>query len=234
MTKEPSRLDDSLPRMQKLWFRFWHDSCYTFYHMGLTLGFSLRLSGGRNLPATGPALIIANHQSYFDPMMVGLAARRPLVYLARKTLFRNPIFAALIRSLNAVPIDQEGVGKEGIRVILEQLQLGKAVVVFPEGARTPDGRMHPFKAGIHLLIKRTQAPIIPVGIAGAYDAWPIWRPYPLPAPLFLPVRPGTLAIAMGQPLDAQRYAAMPREQAMQELFDKIDIEQQRAERMRRK
>src|SRR6185369_12543889 len=121
---------------------------------------SLRLRGTNNMPKTGPALVIANHQSYLDPLLVGLCARRPLVYLARKTLFKNPILAALIRSLNAVPIDQEGVGKEGIRVILEQLSLGKAVVVFPEGERSGTDEMLPLKPGILLLIKRTQAPIV--------------------------------------------------------------------------
>ena len=219
--------------MENLWFRAYHDSMYAFYHMALTLGFSLRMAGGRNLPKTGPALIVANHQSFLDPLMVGLVARRPLVYLARKTLFRQPVFAALIRSLNAVPIDQEGIGKDGIRVILEQLQLGKPVVVFPEGTRTPDGTMQPLKAGIHLLIKRTHAPIVPVGIAGAYQAWPVWRAYPVPAPLFLPAQPGTLGVVMGPPLEAHRYAEMPREQAMQELSAKIADEQRRAERLRR-
>src|SRR6185436_3601001 len=105
---------------------------------------------------------------------------------------KNPLFAALIRSLNAVPIDQEGIGKDGIRTILEQLQLGRAVVVFPEGERTPDGRMLPLKPGIHLLIKRTQAPIVPVGIAGAFDAWPRGRRFPMPAPLFWPAGKGTI------------------------------------------
>jgi 1-acyl-sn-glycerol-3-phosphate acyltransferase len=202
--------------------------------VAFTLGSSLRIAGGHHLPKTGPALIIANHQSYFDPLMIGLVARRPLVYLARRTLFRNPIFAALIRSLNAVPIDQEGVGKEGIRTILEQLQLGKPVVVFPEGGRTPDGKIQPLKPGIHLLIRRTQAPIVPVGIAGAYDAWPHSRLFPIPAPLFWPAGKGTTAVVMGPPIPAQRYAQMPREQALQELFDKIAVEQAHAEKLRRR
>jgi len=136
--------------------------------------------------------------------------------------------------LNAVPIDQEGIGKEGIRTILEQLQLGKAIVVFPEGSRTPDGQIHPLKAGIHLLIKRAQAPIVPVGIAGAYQAWPCWRAYPIPAPLFLPACPGTIAVSLGEPLDSGRYADLPRQQALQELSHKIQNEHQRAEKLRRR
>lgn len=234
MSAEPLPPKLALPWMETATFRVWHETLYAGYHMAMTLGFSLRMRGGRNMPTTGPALLVANHQSYLDPPLIGLVARRPLVYLARKTLFRNRYFAALIRSFNAVPIDQEGVGKEGIKTILAQLQIGRAVVVFPEGERTPHGKMLPLKAGVHLLIKRTQAPIVPVGIAGAYDAWPRWRKFPLPAPLCWPARPGTISISLGKPLDARRYAELPREQALQELFDKIAVEQQHAEKLRRR
>jgi 1-acyl-sn-glycerol-3-phosphate acyltransferase len=227
-------LNDALSRMDSHWFRLWHEFLYLPYHMAFTLGYSLRMQGGCNMPLTGPALVIANHQSFLDPPIIGLCARRPLVYLARKTLFRNPYFAYVIRSLNAVPIDQDGVGKDGIRTVLHQLQLGKAVVVFPEGARTEDGVMHPLKPGIHLLIKRAQCPIVPVGIAGAYDAWPIWRSYPIAAPLFLPDPKAAISISMGKPVDSRRFAELPRQQALQELFDIIQVEQRRAEKLRRK
>jgi 1-acyl-sn-glycerol-3-phosphate acyltransferase len=234
MTDNPPASHDYLGKMESRWFRCWHESLYLFYHMAFTLGFSLRVQGHRNMLPEGPALVIANHQSFLDPLIIGLAAQRPLVYLARKTLFKNRFFAALIRSLNAVPIDQEGVGKEGIRVILEQLEQGKPVVVFPEGERTHQGLMQPLKPGIFLLIKRTRAPIIPVGIAGAFDAWPRQRAYPLPAPLFLPARPGSISVSLGKPLDPHHFTEMPREQALRELFDSIHAEQERAEKRRRR
>src|ERR1022692_4868684 len=122
--------NDALSRMDSTWFHLWHKFLYLPYHMGFTLGYSLRMQGQRNMPATGPVLLIANHQSFLGPPIIGLVARRPLVYLARKTLFRNPYFASLIRSLNAIPINQDGIGKEGILTVLDQLQRGKAVVVF--------------------------------------------------------------------------------------------------------
>jgi 1-acyl-sn-glycerol-3-phosphate acyltransferase len=213
-----------------LWWRF----CHVVQANTFALGFSLRTEGGPHAPRSGPALVVANHQSFLDPVAVGLAFPRPLIYLARKSLFRNPIFSWLIRSLNAVPIDQEGIGKEGIRTILAQLNLGKAVLVFPEGERTLTGRMNPLKPGVHLLIKRTQAPIIPVGIAGAYQAWPRRQPLPIPAPLFWPTRPGTIAVSVGRPLEARRIAGLPREQALTELYDAIDAVQRRAEKLRRR
>src|SRR5262249_55912329 len=121
--------------------RAWWHFCHVLTSHAFTLGFSLRTEGGAHAPRSGPALVVANHQSFLDPVAVGLAFPRPLIYLARKSLFRNPIFSWLIRSLNAVPIDQEGIGKEGIRTILAQLNLGKAVLVFPEGERTLTGCM---------------------------------------------------------------------------------------------
>lgn len=234
MTPDKPPQVDALARTGSPWFRVWHESLYLGYHTLFTLGFSLRMQGQRNMPWSGPALVIANHQSFLDPLLIGLVARRPLVYLARRTLFRNRFFGAMIRSFNAVPIDQEGIGLDGIRTVLEQLRLGKAIVIFPEGARTEDGEMQPLKAGIHLLIKRTQVPIVPVGITGAYHAWPIWRPYPIPAPLFMPAAPGNISVSLGQPVDSARFAKMPREQALHELFDMIKNEQLRAERLRRR
>jgi 1-acyl-sn-glycerol-3-phosphate acyltransferase len=200
----------------------------------LTLGFSLRYRRNPRLPKTGPLLLIANHQSFLDPPIVAQAFQRHLVYLARSTLFRNPYFGALIRGLNAVPIDQDGIGKDGLKRIGHQLDLGKAVLVFPEGTRTPDGNMYPLRPGIHLLIKRTTAPIVPVGLAGAYDAWPSWRKYPIPSPLFLPPTPRTIGLAVGDPLDPKTFAAMPRDVAMDALGAEIAKVQKQAEALRRK
>src|SRR5215468_8422770 len=90
----------------------WYEATYWLSALVMTTGFSLRTVGRRNVPRRGPALLLANHQSFLDPVLAGLAARRHLCFLARKTLFRNRAFGGIIRSLHAVPIDQEGVGKE--------------------------------------------------------------------------------------------------------------------------
>jgi 1-acyl-sn-glycerol-3-phosphate acyltransferase len=227
----PTAVKDGLAhfRGSGYWYDFWFlINSIVFDHL-----FSLRTEGMRHVPRSGPVLVVANHQSFLDPVIVGLGVRRQLIYLARKTLFRNRFFTWMIRSVNAVPIDQEGVGKEGIKTTLEQLRLGKAVLVFPEGERTPHGRMQPLKPGVQLLIKRAMAPILPVGIAGAYEAWPRWRKYPMPAPLFMPASARTLAVSIGKPLDAARLAALPREQVLQALYDEIHQAQARAERLRR-
>ena len=207
----------SCPRPGRL-ATLWYDLVHIAGMASCTLGLSFRYAGSRQVPPSGPVLVVANHQSFLDPIIVGMAVKpRRLTYLARKTLFGNRYFAAIIRSLNAVPIDQEGIGKEGLQIIGKELALGKAVLVFPEGSRTPRRRVHPLRPGIHLLIKRSRATIVPVGIAGAYQAWPLWRRLPVPAPLSAAAA-GTVAVVVGRPLPGDPFATMLREQCTQGAF----------------
>jgi 1-acyl-sn-glycerol-3-phosphate acyltransferase len=230
----PAASDRDVVADSSLGAYLWYEGAFFSGMAAMTLGFSLRTEGRGNMPARGPVLVIANHQSYLDPLLVGLAVHRHLCYLARKSLFKKPEFARLIRSFNAVPIDQEGVGKEGLKTILHQLRLDQAVLIFPEGERTETGMMNELRPGVHLLIRRSEVPLLPVGIAGAFDAWPRTRRYPLPAPLFLPAGKNTIAVSVGKPLDGRKYSDMPRDQALKELFDEIQKVQTRAERLRRR
>jgi 1-acyl-sn-glycerol-3-phosphate acyltransferase len=200
----------------------------------LSVGFSYRFEGRRNVPRSGPALVLSNHQSFLDPMIVGCAARRHLCFLARKTLFRNRFFGDLIRRTNAVPVDQEGVAKEGLKAILHRLQAAEAVLVFPEGERTRKGDVQPLKPGILLLMKRLAAPIVPVGMAGAFDALPRTRHWPKLSPFFLPPTGADIAVSIGKPIPAERYRDMPREQVLAELHAELVRLKERAERLRRR
>lgn len=211
----------------------WYDANFWVVAGLLTCGWSLRTRGERNVPRCGPALLVANHESFLDPIAVGLAARRRLYYLARKTLFKNPVFGRYLRSVNSVPVDQEGLGIEGLRTIAGQLRAGHAVLVFPEGGRTPDGRLQPLKGGVYVLLKRSPAPVLPVGIAGAFESWPIRKPWPRLAPLWGRPRAGTIAISIGAPLDRARLAGLPRDEALAELAGAIARERERAQRLRR-
>jgi 1-acyl-sn-glycerol-3-phosphate acyltransferase len=218
-------------RRRYSWFLYEMGHCLSF--TGLTWGFNYRYEGRDNVPLHGSTLLIANHQSFFDPSIVGCAARRHLCFLARKTLFRGP-FGRLIRRLNAVAVDQEGVAKEGLKTILDELKAGQAVLVFPEGERTSTGEIQPLKPGILLLIKRMEAPIVPVGIAGAFDALPRTRKWPKLSPFFLPPTGADIAVSIGKPIPAQRYRDMSREQVLMELHEELKRVKERAERLRRK
>lgn len=213
--------------------RLWYDcvfwSSFTFF----TFGFSLRRSGWRNMPRTGPVLVLANHQSMFDPVLVGLSSRRYLSYLARSSLFEQPVLAPIIRSLNAIPIDRT-MGKDGIQAVLDALGKGRAVLMFPEGERTYTGEVQPLKPGVSLLIKRVTCPIVPVGIAGCFAAWSRFHTLPHPSPLLLPPGSSTIALTVGQPIDSARYKGKDRNWVVEDLHRELASQHAAAERLRRK
>lgn len=222
-----------MPARPSLTGRFWYDCVYWSSFTFFTFGFSYRRDGWGNVPTDGPLLLLANHQSMFDPVLVGMASRRYLSYLARKNLFEQPLLSPLIRSLNAIPIDR-GFGKDGIQAVLDALGQGQAVLVFPEGERTYDGTVQVLKPGVSLLIKRLNCPIVPVGIAGAFAAWGRSLKIPQPAPLILPPAPSTIAISVGQPIDSVRFKGLARDTMMSELQKAMLKQFELAEKLRRK
>lgn len=137
----------------------------------------LRVSGVSSFPRRGAVIILSNHQTFLDPVMLGVTVPRQLKYAARSSLFVG-IFARLIQSLGAIPLDREGVSLAGIKQILGSLGERNALVYFPEGTRTPDGNLQSFKKGAGLIIRRSKAEVVVAGIVGAYDAWPRQSPLP--------------------------------------------------------
>ena len=216
--------------LSNLWYRANHAVIFA----GATLGFSFRFEGGRHMPARGPALIVANHQSFLDPVLVGLAVGRTIHYMARKTLFNNPVLGWFLPTVNVHAVDQEGVATGGVKAVIEVMKAGRPVLVFPEGERTWTGEMLPLKAGAHLLLKRAPVPVVPVGIAGAFDAYPRTSKLPALSPLFLPPTRATIAASVGEPLDAGSLLKLPREEFMKAVSDAIQAAQRRAERLRRR
>ncbi len=215
---------------ERLWYRF---NFWTLYP-AFTLGFSYRSEGSRYVPPNGPLLILANHESFLDPPLIGLAVRRKIHYLARKTLFRNPAFGAYLRSMGTVPVDQEGVAKEGLRTSIDLLQADKALLIFPEGERSPEGHMLPFKPGIHLVLRKVPVPILPVGIAGAFESYPRHALLPRLCPFFLPANGAAVAVSVGKVIPPAHYRAMEREELLTFLFDEVQAQVRRAEKILRK
>jgi len=163
------------------------------------LMFRVRHSGLKNIPIDGGVLVVANHQSFFDPPLVGIACNRRMNYLSRGSLFRLPLFGRFIKMLNAIPIDREGVGIAGIKESLKRLKRGEMLVIFPEGTRTPDGEIKPFRPGFTSLAVRSGAAILPVAIEGAYKCWPKNQAFP---------HPGKIRVHYGQPILPQDYKGM--------------------------
>ena len=132
-------------------------------------------------PPTGRCLLVSNHQSHLDPVLVGLACPRQLKYLARHDLFFWP-FSWWIRALGAVPIDRKRGAVGGMKTTLKLLKQNEAVLVFPEGSRTYDGQLQPLRPGFCLLARRSGATIVPVAIQGAYAAMPRGSTFPAASP----------------------------------------------------
>lgn len=172
------------------------------------VGFRLRVAGREHVPRDGGVLVCSNHQSYFDPVLVGLACDRHMNYLARKSLFDFAPFRWLIQFYDAIPIDRDGFSLEGIKETLRRLKQGEMVLIFPEGTRTETGEMSPLKPGFSAVARRGKAALLPVGIAGAYQAWPRGQVLPAPA---------AIQIVIGQPITPQQIAELTDEQLLDEL-----------------
>lgn len=140
--------------------------------------FRIRCFGREHVPPSGGGLVMSNHQSNMDPVLVGLATNRRLNYLARETLFAFAPFRWLIKSLDAIAIDREGLGLAGLKETLRRLKRGELVLIFPEGTRTRDGEIAPLKSGFCAVARRANVPLLPVAVAGAFESWPRTRLLP--------------------------------------------------------
>lgn len=140
---------------------------------GSTLMFDLKVYGADNVPKDGGVLLLPNHQSYLDPVLVAVKLHRPISYMARASLFeKSRFFAWLIRSLHAFPVKQQTADIGAMRQAIERLQEGHVLNIYPEGTRSRDGEIGPILPGVALVVRRAGVPIVPVAIEGSYDAWP--------------------------------------------------------------
>jgi 1-acyl-sn-glycerol-3-phosphate acyltransferase len=153
---------------KRLWYDFLRVVCRL---LGVAF-FRIRVFDRQYVPQSGGVLVVSNHQSHLDPIMVGLACDRRMNYVARDTLFGFPPFRWLINSLDAIPIDREGIGLGGLKESLRRLKAGEMLLIFPEGTRTRDGNVGELKPGFLALARRSKVPLLPIAIDGAYDSWP--------------------------------------------------------------
>jgi 1-acyl-sn-glycerol-3-phosphate acyltransferase len=137
-----------------------------------TVLFDLKAYGRENIPRRGGALLLSNHQSYLDPVLLGVKLDRPVSYMAKSELFEAGRFLPwLIRSLHAFPV-KRGSGDVGaIKEAIARLHQGYILNMYPEGTRTKDGEIGSILPGVALVVKRAEVPIIPVVIDGSFHAW---------------------------------------------------------------
>lgn len=148
------------------------------FHRFCRVYFGLELRGTEHIPLTGAVIITPNHQTYADPPLVTIPVHRPVFYMAWDRLFDIPGFGGLIRRLRAFPVQLESSDPRATREAVRLLRAGEAVMMFPEGGRSPDGSIGRFKPGAFRLATSLGVPILPVTIAGGHEAWPPGRALP--------------------------------------------------------
>lgn len=174
-----------------------------------------RTTHADRIPAAGGVLLISNHQSFLDLIVVGVGIHhRHFHSMARKTLFDSRAMAWLIRSLNGFAVDQSKGDLGAMRTAIAKLKEGHLLLVFPEGSRTPDGAVAPFRAGIMTIIKRARPMVVPAAVEGVYDVWPIGAKRPR--------LHGRTAATYGEPIAADELLAMDPRDALELLRSRVD------------
>jgi 1-acyl-sn-glycerol-3-phosphate acyltransferase len=145
---------------------------YHFSRLLARIFFRFRIIHRERMIQSGPAIVAMNHQSYFDPPLAGNACDRAIYFLARRSLLNVPVLRWLLPKLNVIPVNQEGIDRSALKTLIQVIKAGNGALVFPEGSRTLDGNLQPGLPGIGLVIAKTLAPVVPMRIFGAHEAWP--------------------------------------------------------------
>jgi 1-acyl-sn-glycerol-3-phosphate acyltransferase len=127
----------------------------------------LRVEGREHIPGTGGLVVACNHISYWDPPVLGMGFNRELFYLAKRDLFRNRWFAALIKAHNAVPLSRDAFSRSGLVKAIEIVNSGEAIVIFPEGGRGDPKVLREPKAGLGMVVDKTSCPVLPAYVVGS-------------------------------------------------------------------
>ena len=180
--------------------------------MKATLGTALRafyqpwIRGAQNVPEEGAAILASNHLAVIDSFFLPLMMRRPVVFLGKQDYFtgrgvKGKVVASFMRGVGTIPVDRSGgkAGEAALRTGLARLQQGDLFGIYPEGTRSPDGRLYRGKTGVARLALESGAPVIPVAMIGTHIAQPIGTRIPRLRPV---------GIVIGEPLDFSRYAGL--------------------------
>jgi 1-acyl-sn-glycerol-3-phosphate acyltransferase len=171
---------------------------WTCFRMMYATYFRWRVFNAERVPLQGGVILASNHASFLDPPLVGSGLKRDINYLARESLFRFPGIGALLRSWNAVPVDRDGGGAKGLKIILDRLLAGHGIILFPEGTRTMDGQLQPARSGIGLAVIKSNAVVIPVRTFGTFEAFGRNHKFP---------RPHRVVVKYGEPMRFEKLRA---------------------------
>ena len=219
------RIKDRAPGRSAL-FLFWWDLSSFLCELYIRLFHRIQVIGSSRVPESGPLILVSNHQSYFDPMINNiLASKRPYTGIAGSHLIRFKPFGLLLKSYGTVFVSASAGDKGALKVAIEELKKNRTILIYPEGSRTDDGQVQPFEKGLLLLIRRSRATVVPVGIDGAFDVWPRGRT--------LPRLRGGIAVAGGSPIPADQLLSLDPGEMLERLRGDIDTLRLEARRILR-
>src|SRR5690606_12620046 len=156
----------------------------------LLVNFIYRLDrrGIENIPERGPALLICNHVSYADAIVISAGCSRPIRFIMESSIFKIPVLSTIFRGMKAIPVapakQDPVVYERAFEIVAEELQRGNLVCIFPEGRLTPDGEVQEFRAGMLRILKETPVPVIPMALSGLWNSMfsrkykAVWKRWP--------------------------------------------------------
>jgi 1-acyl-sn-glycerol-3-phosphate acyltransferase len=192
---------------------------WCFFRSVYATYFHWKVFNSERVPLDGPVILASNHASYLDPPLVGAGIKRGINYLARDTLFRFPGVGWLLRQWNSVPVDRDGGGAAGLRAILDRLLAGGAIILFPEGTRSRDGKLQPARSGIGLTVIKSTAAVVPVRVFGTFEAY--GRHITIPRPYGIGVKYGRPMYFEKLRAEAQTCSKARLKQIYQEVADEL-------------
>jgi 1-acyl-sn-glycerol-3-phosphate acyltransferase len=179
-----------------------------------------RVEGLENIPATGPVILASNHLSFADSIVIPFVVRRRVAILAKRDYFTGTgLRGALIRGwfegIGMVPVDRDDIksGLDSLNIALDLLASGQAFAVYPEGARSRDGRLYRGRTGVAHLALTSGAPVVPVGLIGTEKLQPVGATWP---------RLVRVTARFGPPMNFEgRLDGVPPGRARREVTDEI-------------
>jgi len=146
--------------------------CHYIIRVSFDMFFRGEVAGTENFPKSGPFLIAGNHASHLDPPLIGTHVPRQMCFFARKSLWRGGLASWWLDGVGTIPVDRDGGQDIGaLKRVLRALGEGKVMILFPEGTRSPDGRLQPAKPGVGFIVCKTQVPVVPARIFGSFEAF---------------------------------------------------------------